>query len=41
MLTRTLHFLGEAQQVFTDCKAALDVQVVEDILARHEQVAEK
>ncbi len=38
---RGLHFLGEAQQVFTDCKAALDVQVVEDILARHEQVAEK
>jgi tetratricopeptide (TPR) repeat protein len=38
---RGLNSLREAQQVFMDCKAALDVQVVEDILARHEQVAEK
>lgn len=38
---RGLHFLGEALQVFTDCKAALDVQVVDGILARNEQVTEK
>ncbi|MFL5703431.1 MAG: tetratricopeptide repeat protein, partial [Ktedonobacteraceae bacterium] len=38
---RGLHSLREARQVFTDCKAALDVQVVEGILARHEQATEK
>ncbi|MFL5661165.1 MAG: hypothetical protein ACJ8BW_07410, partial [Ktedonobacteraceae bacterium] len=38
---RGLHFLGEALQVFTDCKAPLDVQVVEGILARPEQVTGK
>ena len=38
---RGLNFLREARQVFTDCKAVLDVRMVEDILARHEQAAEK
>ena len=38
---RGLNFLREAFQVFTDCKAVLDGQVVEDILTRHEQAAEK
>ena len=38
---RGLNFLREACQGFTDCKAALDVQVVVDILARHELAAEK
>jgi tetratricopeptide (TPR) repeat protein len=38
---RGLNFLREALQVFTDCKAVLDGQVVEDFLARHEQAAEK
>ncbi len=38
---RGLNFLREAHQVFTDCKVALDVQVVEGILARCEQAAEK
>ena len=38
---RGLNSLHEAHQVFTDCKAALDVQVVERVLARREQVAEK
>ena len=38
---RGLNFLREALQVFTDCKAVLDGQVVEDILTRHEQAAEK
>jgi len=38
---RGLNFLREALQVFTDCKAVLDGRVVEDILARHEQAAEK
>ena len=38
---RGVNFLREALQVFTDCKAVLDGQVVEDILARHEQAAEK
>ena len=38
---RGLNFLREARQVFTDCKAALDVRIVEGILARCEQAAEK
>src|SRR5207302_8279463 len=38
---RGLNFLREALQVFTDCKAVLDGQVVEDFLARHEQRSEE
>ena len=33
-----LNFLREACRVFTDCKAVLDIQVVERALVRYEQI---
>ena len=36
-----LAYLREASQVFTSCKASLDAQVVERLLASYEQVTEK
>jgi hypothetical protein len=35
-----LEYMREARQVLTDCKAALDVQLVERDLVRYERVAE-
>ena len=38
---QALHYVREASQIFTSCKASLEAQVVERLLARYEQVTEK